>query len=56
MEIARAVFATLALLGFLGLATANTPTSTATATGLGGAVTNDGGTPAPPPDGRGGKR
>ncbi len=54
MDIARAVFATLALLGFLGLATANTPT--ATPAGVGGAVTNDGGTPAPPPDGRGGKR
>lgn len=55
MDIARAVFVTLALLGIFGLATSATPTSTSV--GIGGAVTNDGGSPAPPPDGtKGGKR
>jgi hypothetical protein len=45
MDIARAVFVTLALLGVLGLVTADATT----AAGTGGVTTNDGGS-IPPPD------
>jgi hypothetical protein len=49
MDIVRAVIVTLGLLGILGLVTAEPSPSPAG----GGVTTNDGGTPIPPPDGRG---
>jgi hypothetical protein len=50
MDIVRAVFVTLAVLGLLGVALTETDTAASTSTGIGAgaAVTNDGGSPTPP--------
>ena len=53
MDIVRAVFVTLAVLGVLGLATSDTlSTSTSTASPTMGLMSSDGGTPLPPVDGK----